>query len=327
MFKKITSNTVWNFLLLAALCLAFYACEQQEPVEVVDTKIEQTIFQKYLADNTQKIAAADLGEGNYELIGASGTVIEIEDALVDNNGKRVRGAIEIELIEIYTAPEMILNRKQTLSNDNGVMGILESGGEVFVKAYQDGKELSLDGTGSFTILLPTENTGGARDDMEVYLGEEIGAQVIWTPTGEKVRVIYPESRNSEAFYMVQDILGWINVDILSGLSGSDVDCFDVVINCELCEDGLTFASIYVNSLNSAFEIPMVAPNQFQLCGPYPIGGVTLTLIVVTECPDGTLMVVIKTITVSPGNHMEVVECDDYQLMDLSQLEVELNALL
>lgn len=327
MSKKITSKSVWNFLLLAVFCLAFYACEQKEPLELIDTQIEQTIFQKYLADNTQKIEAADSGEGNYTVTGASGTIVKIENALVDNNGKRVRGNIEIELIEIYTVPEMILNRKQTLSNDNGQMGILESGGEVFVQAYQEGKELSLDGVGSFTVLLPTENTGEAREDMEVYIGKEIGEQVIWAPTGDKVRVIYPESRNTESFYMIQNILGWINVDILTGLTGSDVDCIDVFIDCEFCAEAATNVAIHVKSLNSAFEIPAHASDHFQLCGPYPVGGVTLTLIIVSECPDGTLMVVIKTITVSTGNHVEIISCDDYQMMDLGQLEMELNGLL
>ncbi len=328
MLKKSNLNYLFSALLLLAFSVAFYSCQDKEEVLVEDNKVEQMTLKGYLADHTQQIKASDMGNGTYEVIGASGTKVEVKNALVNAKGERVRGEVEVELIEIYTVPEMILLRKQTLSDDNGQLGILESGGEVFLKISQNGEELSLDGTGTLNILLPADNTGGVRPGMEVYLGEETGDQVIWKPTGDLVRVIYPTNRNEGALYLIQNILGWVNVDILGQLPGDPVDCLAVEIECDIpCPGAQVTVSLYVNSLNSAFEIPFMESSTFALCGGFPLGGMDVTIITVVECPDGTLFTNIKTVTVNSPNHLEIIKCSDLQPTDFGTFEMALQNLI
>ena len=329
MFKKSILQFSLSFALLAAICVFFYACEQKESIVPQDSKIEQTVFQKYQAEHTQHITAPDLGHGTYEVIGAAGTIINIKNALVDTNGDRVSGDINIELIEIYTIPEMILHRKQTLADQDGQFKILESGGEIFLKIYQNGKELSVDGNGEMSVLLPTENTGGAKENMGLYYGQEIGAQVIWKPTGEKIEVVNLESRNGDPYYLViiQETLGWINVDKLNSAGGDDVDCIEVYIDCdEICQPNKITVSMYVRGLSSAFEVPG-SGNSFKLCGPFPLGGIKVSFIVTMECPDGSFYVSIRTVIINAGNHQEVFKCDKFVPMAPDEFKAELQKLL
>ena len=336
MSKKLNSKFLFSLLLMAILAVGFNACQQNEEVTPQDQKIEQTVFQQYLADHTQNIPASDLGEGKYKVVGEQGTTIEIDNALVDATGNRVRGAVDIVLIEIYSVPDMILNRKQTLADYNGQPEILESGGEIFVKVYQNGEELFADGNGTMNIYLPTENTGGPRDNMELYYGEETGDQVIWKPTGEKVRVVNNESRDGgEYLVMIQNILGWINVDIIWGASGEPVECLEVKIECpETCDPtgANTVVTIYVSGLNSAFELVFdPGTGTYKLCGgpegPIPLGGIQVTFIVVIDCGNGTVQAAIVTTTVTPGYHLETITCGQLNNMSPEELQDALQSLV
>ncbi|MEM1324071.1 MAG: hypothetical protein AAGG75_27665 [Bacteroidota bacterium] len=318
------SKLLFGFIFLMALSLGFYSCDKETTTPVAPTTDKVSALDQYMADHTQSIQVADLGEGTYHAVGEQGTIIEINNALVNAAGERVRGEIEIQLIEIYSVKDMILLQKQTMADYDGELNILESGGEVFIKVFQDGEELSVDGQGDMRLLLPTENTGGAREGMELFYGEETGDQVIWKPTGEKVRVVRLSNRNDAAYYqaLIEQILGWINIDILANLQGEPVECVDLYIDCpDFCEITMdnSYANIYVNSLNSAFGMDNLGGGRFQLCGNWPLGGITVTFVVVIEC-DGQLFVAIVTATITPGSHMQIITCDDIQLMDVGTFE-------
>ncbi len=325
MFKR--TNLLMSLFLLIALSAGFYSCEKQSEVAPKDQNVEQSVFEKLMNDNTQVIQATDLGEGTYEVMGKQGTIIEINDALVNAKGERVRGDIEITLVEIYTVADMIKLRKQTLADYDGQRKILESGGELFIEITQDGEKLQADGNGTTRVLLPTENTGGAKEGMEIYNGVEIGEQVIWMPTGEKVEIVREISRSATAEYyqVLIDIFGWLNVDFLGGLGGENVDCIELIIDCdELCEitPDNSFTAIYVNSANSAVEMDNLGGGAFSFCGPWPLGGLDVTFVVVVEC-DGVVYVAIITVTVTPGTHHQVVTCDEMQLMTIGEYEMAL----
>lgn len=311
-----------------------YACSQQEEEQALTPKIEKSHFQDFLQEHTQRIAAQDLGEGRYRVEGEQGTIIDIENGLVNSAGERVRGNIEIELIEIYNVKDMILARKQTLADYDGAKKVLESGGEVFVQPYQNGEALKADGQGNISIMLPTENTGGPRDNMELYYGEEIGEQVIWKPTGEKVPVISNHLRSELSYYIVtlQNALGWINVDIIYEGDGEAIECIQLEVECrELCDINTSYAAIYVNSLNSAFELTQISPTSFELCDEMgsgiSLGGVNVTFIVMIECRDGSIQVAFVNATLTPGMHLQSISCDQLRFMDRPSYESELSNLM
>jgi len=331
MFKKLNTKLFMSLILLVACSIFFYACEQKEQLQPTDEKTESvSLFKQHLADQTQRITAQDQGNGTYNVTGRQGTQVKIKDALINSAGERVRGTVEIELIEIYTVADMILSRKQTMADYDGQLGILESGGEVYVQVYQNGEQLSVDGQGNMHLLLPTENTGEARNDMELFYGEEIGDQVIWNPTGQPVRVVNSERRNgTDYLVMVQNILGWINVDVLYSLTGEGIDCIELIINCdETCaavEDDNTVVALHVMDVNSAFELVSAGNNTFKLCsiegeGTLPLGGIDATFIVIIDCGEGLVQAAIITTTLTPGHHRQVVDCEQLRYLEEQELQ-------
>lgn len=332
MSKTNLSKFLGSALLLIALSLGFYACDQKESISPEPTPTEANLFANFLNDHTQNITAQDQGNGVYEVTGEQGTRIVINDALINANGERVRGAIDIKLIEIYTPSDMILNRKQTLADYDGSIKMLESGGEVFVQIFQNGEEVSADPNGDMRLYLPTENTGGARNDMELYYGEEIGEQVIWKPTGRSVPVVSESGRNTEEYLVrIAGILGWINVDVVFGLPGEPVDCVEVIIECDepcAANGDNAVVAVYVNSLNSAFELTYDhGSGSFKLCGgvegPIPMGGITVTFVVAIDCGIGVPNVALVTTVVDPNNPTTVIDCGQLELMEMEQFEQQL----
>jgi len=326
MFKITRTKLLFNFLMLFVLALGFYACQQEDTFSPQEEEKQISLFDQHLEDNTQTIQAQDLGNGQYVVTGEQGTRIEIDNALVNATGERVRGDIDIVLIEIYSQADMILNRKQTLADYNGQNVVLESGGEIFIQVYQNGEELSADGNGEMNIFLPTENTGGAKEGMELFYGEEVGDQVIWKPTGVAIKVVNTDIRNGgEYLAIIQNTLGWINVDIIYGEQGEEVECVEVRIDCDqFCEipgTGTATVALHLSSANSAFELQLdPTTGTYLLCGEggqaIPIGGLQVTFIVVIECPEGGLAyVALVTVTINIGYHLEVITCSQFQQMD------------
>ena len=314
------------------LSLTFYACFQEATLDIEKPQVETNLLENYSANHTQHFTAQDQGDGVYAVTGNQGTLVNIDNALVDEHGDRVRGTVAIELIEIYSVADMILHRKQTLADDNGQLAILQSGGEIFIQVYQNGKKLSVDGQGTFQVLLPTENTGGAVEGMEHYIGEEIGDQVIWKTTGKKIRVTDSQERANPYYIMlIQTILGWHNVDVIYGAGGDPVECIDLYIECPIeCDIMSTTVAMHVNSVNDGVELVQVGPNQYQICagqeGAFPLGGIDVTFIVIVECVDGSLFVAMYTVTLNSGHHKEFVDCDKFVQTDLGGLEEMLNQL-
>lgn len=330
MFKITRTNLLFNFLMLFALAIGFYSCEQNETFTTPDTEAHTSLFKQHLADNTQNITAQDLGEGRYEVTGEQGTRVYINDALVNKAGEKVRGEVDIVMIEIYTQTDMILNRKQTLAMDDGQLRLLESGGEIYLKVYQNGEELSIRENGTVNLYLPTENTGGVKKGMELFYGEEVGEQVIWKPTGIAIKVVNSENRNGSDYEALLETLGWANVDLYSG-NGEPVECLELAIECEFCEDAIINVAIHVGSTNAAAELVYdPSTGTYRLCsqqGGFPLGGLQVTFIVVIECPDGSpAFVAFVSATVSPGYHQEIVDCESFQQMEIAEFEDALNNL-
>ena len=111
MIKKTNSFFKLSLFLGLVFTLSFYACQQEDQLTPNVDKVEQSIFEKHSVDNSQMITAQDQGEGTYMVTGEQGTIISLNNSLVNKNGERVRGAIQIELVEIYSVADMILKRK------------------------------------------------------------------------------------------------------------------------------------------------------------------------------------------------------------------------
>ena len=335
MFKITHTRLLLNFLMLFVLAMGFYACEQNEAFTTQDEdEIHTSLFKQHLEDNTQNITAQDLGKGQYEVTGEQGTRVSINNALINKAGEKVRGDVDIVLIEIYTKTDMILNQKQTMAEVDGQLRLLESGGEIFIQVYQNGEELTIADGESVNVYHPTENTGGAKEGMELFYGEEIGEQIIWKPTGIAVKVVNTESRNGGEYLAILHNLGWENVDLYGG-EGEPVECIELIIECDgFCEEPGTEiinVGIYVHNINMAAAIHYdPSTGTYLLCGQgqaFPLGGLQVTFIVVIECPEGgPAHVALVTTTLNNGFHQEIVNCEQFQQMSPDELQQAIDEL-
>ncbi len=106
-----------------------------------------------------------------QLVGAKGTKITIpENAFVNTSGSAVTGNVTVEILEVLDQSSMIWYGLPTMSNGR----LLESGGELMVKAYANGQELGLANGVELDIQMPSDNN---KPEMTVYYGVETKNEV------------------------------------------------------------------------------------------------------------------------------------------------------
>jgi hypothetical protein len=106
-----------------------------------------------------------------QLIGTKGTKITIpKGAFVNENGIAITGNITLEILEVMDQSSMIWYGLPTMSNGR----MLESGGELMVKAYANGQELGLANGKSLAIKMPSDNN---KAEMTLYYGVETKAEI------------------------------------------------------------------------------------------------------------------------------------------------------
>ena len=106
-----------------------------------------------------------------QLIGNKGTKIHIpENAFVSAGGSPVSGNVTVEILEVMDQSSMIWYGLPTMSNGR----ILESGGELMVKAFANGQELGLANGVELDIEMPSDNN---KPEMTLYYGAETKTQI------------------------------------------------------------------------------------------------------------------------------------------------------
>ncbi|MEI9910033.1 MAG: hypothetical protein WDO71_10365 [Bacteroidota bacterium] len=131
------------------------------------------------------------------------------NSFITLNDQPVTGDISIEVKEILTPSEMILNRTLTVSNGQPI----ESGGEFFVRVTKNGQELKLAPGYGMQIKLPS--LGVSMNNMQVFNGQvnnaDAGNKVNWVPnTNPGNAVIVDTFGLSRTLFA--DSVNWINCD-------------------------------------------------------------------------------------------------------------------
>lgn len=101
-----------------------------------------------------------------QIIASKGTKILIpKNAFEYPSGGIVTGNVTVDVLEVHTQSSMIWYGMPTMSNGR----ILESGGELMVKAYANGQELGLANGVNLKIEMPSDNY---NSNMTLYYGVE-----------------------------------------------------------------------------------------------------------------------------------------------------------
>ncbi|WP_026712508.1 hypothetical protein [Flavobacterium daejeonense] len=172
----------------------------------------KSISEKGLKRNTQNFTMT-AGNGVVTLTSAKGVKLYINGDCLTKNGNPVTGQVDIEYIELFDKGNMLVTNKPTMGiMPDGNRNLLISGGEFFIKATQDGKELT---TGcNITLMVPADLTGGVDNAMTLWKG------II----DDEGNLAWEDARNDGAngkggvqaegnnYYVSFGNFGWTNVD-------------------------------------------------------------------------------------------------------------------
>lgn len=99
------------------------------------------LFAEQVQQATQKFTV-NVDKLPVSITGKYGTVLTFQGLREQWSSRIIRGDVQVEFIEIYTVADMLLLNKPTLGYSNGELLPLQSGGEFFVSAKQNGTELA-----------------------------------------------------------------------------------------------------------------------------------------------------------------------------------------
>ena len=144
-----------------------------------------------------------------QITGRKGTRVIIKPmSFEDINGNPVNGNIKLNLIEVLTPADMILNNTATMSNGLPI----ESGGAFYVNAtYNNGKDTATLAPGKFvqiTLAAPSASLPG----MQVFKGytADTSRSMIWYNYSGQGNIVQKDT--SSVYSMFCDDIEWINCD-------------------------------------------------------------------------------------------------------------------
>ena len=145
--------------------------------------------------------------------GKKGTIVRIPpNSFVDSDGKIVKSEVTIELIEIYTKSDMILNNVQTISDQE----LLETGGMIYIVATSQNGKLELKKNSFYTVKFPTDKK---QKDMNIFYGDTTSANINWQQADKNFQsdATYIENEKEVNKYIFNPTrFGWINCDRFIG---------------------------------------------------------------------------------------------------------------
>lgn len=234
--------------------------------------------------------------GTGPIIGNQGTTISgAKNCLMLPNGDTVAFPFIVKLVELYTPKDMIYYQMPTVASDT----IMETDGEIRVRAFKNGTELSLMPGCDFAITMPN---AAPKNYMRVFYGFNTSTYTNWTDAPASIGIttsVSPVFATNSTSYLAQIAkLGWVNCGYKRGSSNNHnltfVSATDDLTNVALF--------IYFPSTNPARGGVMQVYNKVS--GAIPNGS-DVKIIAIASDTGGQLYSFNKTVTVNANENIEV----------------------
>ena len=196
-----------TFSILTFAILSITSCKKDRIEPEEETMKEYADVNDYM--DTKKQEEQDFlidGSSSDTITGNQGTKIVALDSscLFDANNNPITIPFYLHLVELYTPKDMIYWQMPTVAGGN----ILETDGEIRIRASKNGQELSTNCPYKFWMPNSAPNSS-----MTIFTGTDNGTFVDWTNTATPFSII------SYGYEGTISNFGWINADIQVG-SGS-----------------------------------------------------------------------------------------------------------
>lgn len=191
-------------LIAIAILLFSYGCKKDR-VELPETLNEYEPINTYLDSKKQQEQEFIItGTSNDTITGNQGTlIIGSKNCLMTTSGDTIDYPYTIKLVEIYQPKDMIYAQMPTVSSGQ----ILESEGEIRLRAFKGTQELSLRPNCPYKVEIPDTTQSS---NMSIYYGMDNNTFVDWYNS------LLPFSVSSYGYSGFPNQLGWINAGNLIG---------------------------------------------------------------------------------------------------------------
>lgn len=226
--KKVNVFFVLFSLLAVSVIVLNHGCKKDR-IETSEEKLnEYNSVNSYLDSKKEEEQEFVItGESNDTLVGKRGTrIYGSKQCLMFANGDTVGYPFTIKLVELYTPASMIYYQMPTVASGT----ILETGGEIRLRAFKDNQELVLKPSCPFAFEMPNASP---KSYMTVFLGSNNGSFVNWTDTKTSF------TTTSYGYLGYANSLGWINCDKQVGTGSGNTLTFTST------KDDLTNVGIFV----------------------------------------------------------------------------------
>jgi len=253
---------------------------------------------------------------------ANGTIIDIyPDAFLTQAGTIVTGVVTIEVKDILSKKDMILNNAIPVSNGQ----LLVSGGEVYFNATQGGQKLKINPASSVNIKVPAYSNASSQM-LEFYAQGSANlsnSDLNWL-TATATNTIAVDTTFGHIYYKFDtDSVRWVNCDFFYQLPGAKTSCTVNLPGNFNNSNSVVFLSMngatILGRLNSSYTSVSQEFHSYENSIPE---GVAYTISVISF--DGTSYYY-ETQAVTMATNM-IINMPALTLTTKSQIETNLNSL-
>ena len=289
-------NIQFFAILIIAVTLLINSCKKEIDSPINKKSINSVLQSKRPTDQVFNVTA-----GRYQTIqGANGTIITFNPSSFQNRDGSIitSGTIKVTLRELYGVGEMMSYNAITTSGGK----LLQSGGEIYLKATKDGAEVLSNGA---NVRFPTTNFS---QPMNLFYGDiEVNptfgdTTIVWSPV-DSSNVTTPtiDSLTSHGYYdFYIDSFTYINCDYFYSYTSPLTD-ISLVSNDSMVDTN-TAVFLYFPSINALSRVYSYNPltHIFSLDNGYEIPtGLNFTVVAISEI-DGNYYSYIQNHTATAG---------------------------
>ena len=267
--------------------------DAQNNAEAGKKQFALNTFFKSVEPNKQQFTVS---AGQYQYVnGANGTsILFLPNSFKKKDGTILSsGTVQIVLQEMLTGPKMILGNAPTVSNGK----LLISGGQFFIKAYQNGEELLINPASKPQVSIPAPNA----QQMQTFVGSRVASDslsgdstIVWSPVDTATTpVVVRQDTFGLSYNFHLDSFTYINCDYFYG-SGQPLTDVQVVVPAQHV-DSNTAVFMYFPTINSVARMYHYASatHAFNLGGSYAV-------------PIGLAVKIVVVSTIGTQNYYEII---------------------
>ncbi len=286
---KLSSALLYSLIVISSLII--YSCSKDR-IQAKSLK-EYNSPNNYLDSKKQAEQEFTIDtSGSGPIVGNQGTTIMgAKNCLMLPNGDTVAFPFTVKLVELYTPKDMIYYQMPTVASDT----ILETYGEIRIRAFKNNTELTLKQGCSFSITMPN---AAPKNYMRVFYGFNSSSFVNWTDVPASLGVTTSDSpvfsTNTTGYLAQIAKMGWINCGFKRGSNSNHNLSF------ASSTDNLTSVAIFIYfpSTKTVMQVYNI------VSGSIPDGSSVKVLAIAVDA-GGQLYSFNKTLTVNASDKIEV----------------------